>query len=107
MRLYRVAAFALALCAGAALTQAARADSLVTSRIGRSSCGKLGPDLKPGAGFNHMPNALLFYWAQGYMSAANIFLLTEYTDYVDSAPSRNQRSSSSSPTFAWLTRTSS
>ena len=76
----------LAFCAGAALTQTARADPLVTSGIGLSSCQKLGPDLKPGAGFNHMPNALLFYWVQGYMSAANIYLLNEYTDYVDLSP---------------------
>jgi hypothetical protein len=86
MRLYRVAAFALALCTAPAFTGTSRADALVTSGIGLSSCQKLGPDLKPGAGFNHMPNALLFYWVQGYMSAANIFLLNEYTDYVDLSP---------------------
>ena len=39
--------------------------------------------LKPGAGLDHLPNALLFYWFQGYISAANIHLLNEYTDYVD------------------------
>jgi hypothetical protein len=60
-----------------------RADPLVTNGIGLSSCEKLGPDLKPGAGFDHLPNALLFYWTQGYLSAANIYLLNEYTDYVD------------------------
>ncbi len=56
---------------------------LVTQGIGLSSCAKLGPDLKPGSGLDHLPNALLFYWVQGYMSAANIYLLNEYTDYVD------------------------
>lgn len=83
MRLHRAAAFYLALCASAAFAQAGRAEQLVTSGIGLASCAKLGADLKPGQGFNHMPNALLFYWVQGYMSAANIFLLNEYTDYVD------------------------
>jgi hypothetical protein len=39
--------------------------------------------LKPGEGLNHLPNALLFYWVQGYLSAANIFLLNEYNDYID------------------------
>jgi hypothetical protein len=60
-----------------------RADPLLTTGIGLASCGKLGPELKPGAGLNHMPNALLFYWTQGYLSAANIHLLNEYTDYID------------------------
>jgi hypothetical protein len=56
---------------------------LLTSGIGLSSCAKLGPDLKPGAGLDHLPNALLFYWTQGYLSAANFFLLNKYTDYID------------------------
>jgi hypothetical protein len=59
------------------------ADPLLTQGIGVQSCGKLGPSLKPGAGLDHLPNALLFYWFQGYMSAANIYLLNQYTDYVD------------------------
>jgi hypothetical protein len=29
------------------------------------------------------PNFLLFYWVQGYVSAANIFLLNEYNNFVD------------------------
>ena len=73
MPLHRVVAFAVA----------GRADALLTGGIGLASCAKLGPDLKPGAGLNHLPNALLFYWVQGYLSAANIFLLKEYGDYVD------------------------
>jgi hypothetical protein len=84
MRPYRVAAvLALLLCATPAFISSSRAEPLVTTGIGLASCGKLGPDLKPGAGFNHIPNALLFYWVQGYMSAANIFLLNEDTNYVD------------------------
>src|SRR5262245_19871264 len=61
----------------------AHADPLLTKGIGLSSCGTLAKDLKPSAGLDHMPNALLFYWVQGYMSAANIYLLNEYTDFVD------------------------
>ena len=53
------------------------------TRVGLQSCEKLRPDLKPDAGLNHMPNALLFYWFQGYLSAANIYLLKEHMDYVD------------------------
>jgi hypothetical protein len=65
------------------LAPIANADPVVTKGIGLSNCGKLAKDLKPGAGLDHMPNALLFYWVQGYMSAANIYLLNEYTNYVD------------------------
>ena len=56
---------------------------LVTGGIGLASCGKLAGDLKPSEGLNHLPNALLFYWVQGYLSAANIYLLNEYNDHVD------------------------
>ncbi len=64
-------------------TPGARAEPLLTQGIGLANCGKLGPDLKPGEGLNHIPNALLFYWTQGYLSAANFFLLHKYSDYVD------------------------
>jgi hypothetical protein len=77
---------ALAVVLGSALaaaTSMGRAEPLVRQGIGLQSCAKLGPDLKPGAGLDHLPNALLFYWFQGYLSAANIHLLNEYTDYVD------------------------
>jgi hypothetical protein len=60
-----------------------RAEPLLTQGIGTQSCGKLAADLKPSEGLNHPPNYLLFYWVQGYVSAANIHLLNEYTDYVD------------------------
>ena len=60
-----------------------RAEPLLTSGIGLASCGKLGPDIKPGAGLDHLPNALLFYWTQGYLSAANVSLLNKYSEYVD------------------------
>jgi hypothetical protein len=61
----------------------AHAEPQLTKGIGLSNCGTLAKDLKPSEGLNHMPNALLFYWVQGYMSAANIYLLNEYTDFVD------------------------
>ena len=83
MRLHRVLAFAVTLCTSAAFAGPGRADASLTIGIGLSNCAKLAPDLKPGAGLEHLPNALLFYWVQGYLSAANIFVLNEYTDYVD------------------------
>jgi hypothetical protein len=83
MRLLYVVAFTIAVCAGAAVNGPASADPTMTSGIGLARCEKLGADLKPGAGLNHLPNALLFYWVQGYLSAANFLLLNEHTDYVD------------------------
>jgi len=67
----------------AVLPAAGRADPLLRSGIGLASCAKLATDLKVGGGLDHLPNALLFYWAQGYISAANIHMLNENTDYVD------------------------
>jgi hypothetical protein len=60
-----------------------QADPLLRQGIALQSCEKLAADLKPGAGLDHLPNALLFYWVQGYVSAANIHLLNDYTDYID------------------------
>jgi len=64
-------------------SSAVRAEPLITQGVGLSSCSKLGNDLKPSLGLDHPPNYLLFYWVQGYVSAANIYLLNEYTNYVD------------------------
>ena len=61
----------------------AQADPLTTAGVGLASCEKLARDLKPEEGFNHMPNALVYYWVQGYMSAANIALLEGDGEYVD------------------------
>ena len=77
------AAATLTLVSAGTVATGARAEPLLTQGLGLSSCSKLGPDLKPGAGLDHLPNALLFYWFQGYLSAANIYLLNEYYDYVD------------------------
>jgi hypothetical protein len=52
-----------------------RADPLLRSGIGLQTCAKLEPSLKVGGGLDHLPNALLFYWVQDYVS--------ENTDYVD------------------------
>ena len=60
---------------------ASRAEPLITQGIGVQTCAKL--DLKPSQGLDHPPNYLLFYWVQGYMSAANIYLLNEYTNYIN------------------------
>jgi hypothetical protein len=84
MRFAHLAACAATLAA-VGLATPSHAQPLLTGGIGLQSCEKLGPELKPAEGLNHPPNYLLFYWVQGYMSAANIFLLNEYTDYVDMA----------------------
>ena len=67
----------------AGLATQGRAEPLVRQGIGLQSCAKIGPALKVGGGLDHGPNALLFYWVQGYLSAANIHLLNEYNDYID------------------------
>lgn len=60
-----------------------RAEPLITQGIGIQNCGKLANDLKPSQGLDHPPNYLLFYWVQGYVSAANFLLLNEYHNFVD------------------------
>ena len=50
----------------------ARAEPLTTAGMGLASCEKLATDLKPEEGLRHFPNALIYFWVQGYMSAANI-----------------------------------
>jgi hypothetical protein len=80
---WKCAVAALALASMGTPATRAGAEPLLTQGIGLQSCAKLGPNLRPGAGLDHLPNALLFYWFQGYLSAANIYLLNQYTDYVD------------------------
>jgi hypothetical protein len=75
-----VAGLAIGLLAAAG---AAQAEPLATSGVGLASCQKLAADLKPELGFNHVPNAMIYYWVQGYMSAANIATLEGDSDYVD------------------------
>jgi hypothetical protein len=62
---------------------AVQAEPLATSGVGLKSCQKLAADLKPEQGLNYLPNALVYNWAQGYMSAANIATLEGDNNYVD------------------------
>jgi len=64
-------------------TLPAGAEPLSTAGIGVASCEKLAKDMNPAEGFNNTVNALIFYWVQGYMSAANIALLEGDSQYVD------------------------
>lgn len=86
MRLFRWVRAAFVLTIFSTLwvsTLDSRAEPLLRSGIGLQSCAKLASDLNPSEGLNHLPNALLFYWVQGYLSAANIHLLNEYNDHID------------------------
>ncbi|MBR1191031.1 hypothetical protein [Bradyrhizobium sp. AUGA SZCCT0160] len=56
---------------------------MATNGIGVASCEKLARDMNPAEGFNNVTNSLIFYWVQGYMSAANIALLEGDSQYVD------------------------
>jgi hypothetical protein len=62
-----------------------RAEPLATAGIGLASCAKLAQDMKPADGLNNIVNALIFYWAQGYMSAANITTLEADSEHIDLA----------------------
>jgi len=64
-------------------TAPASAEPLATAGIGVQSCAKLAKDMNPAEGFNNMANALVYYWMQGYMSAANMALLEGDNEYVD------------------------
>jgi hypothetical protein len=71
---------AIALMAGVCVVEA---EPLATAGVGLASCQKLAADIKPEEGFNHLPNALVYYWVQGYMSAANIATLEGDNDHID------------------------
>jgi hypothetical protein len=78
-RLRNLAA-ALMIAAG---TTPAFADPLVTAGIGLATCEKLAAGMKPEEGLDNQPNYLVYYWVQGYMSAANITTLESDGMYVD------------------------
>lgn len=59
------------------------AEPLTTAGIGVASCEKLAKDMNPSDGFNNLANSLVYYWVQGYMSAANMALLEGDSQYVD------------------------
>ena len=65
------------------LAAPAWAEPLTTAGIGVASCEKLAKDMNPAEGLNNTVNYLIFYWVQGYMSAANIALLEGDSQYVD------------------------
>ena len=68
---------------GWAFSGLANADPLATAGIGVANCGKLATDMKPEQGFDNMANVLIYYWVQGYMSAANITTLESDSNYID------------------------
>ena len=73
---------AAVLIIGAGATPAL-AEPLVTAGIGLASCSKLAEGMKPEEGLNNQANYLVYYWVQGYMSAANITTLESDDEYID------------------------
>jgi hypothetical protein len=69
--------------AAAIATPASAAEPLVTAGIGLQTCSKLAQGMKPEEGLDNVPNYLVYYWVQGYMSAANITMLEADGEYVD------------------------
>ena len=79
-----LAAIAVAVSlAATAFGSDARSDPLATAGIGVGGCAKLAADMKPEDGFNNMANVLIYFWVQGYMSAANITSLESDSEYID------------------------
>src|SRR5438309_2232123 len=79
----RLAALALLIIFFGWAPSAVIADPLATAGIGVANCGKLATDMKPEEGLNNTANFLIFYWVQGYMSAANITTLESDSNYID------------------------
>jgi hypothetical protein len=79
-----VIAFGAAFLGGfAGLAAKGHTEPLVTQGIGASNCAKLVADLKPPEGLNNPVNLMLYSWAQGYISAANVSLLESEGKHVD------------------------
>ncbi len=80
MRLLALTSLVLSLGCGFV---AARADPLATAGIGVAKCDKVAADMKPEDGFTNATNVLIYYWVQGYMSAANVTTLESDSEYID------------------------
>ena len=59
------------------------AEALVTQGIGTTSCARLSADLNPTEGLSNPVNVMLYAWAQGYVSAANIAMLEADAKHLD------------------------
>lgn len=67
-----------------AMTTRVRAEEpLATAGIGLQVCSKLTASMKPAEGLNNQANYLVYYWVQGYLSAANIATLEADGNYID------------------------
>lgn len=75
----------LALLGTLSIATAKAQEPLATAGIGLQVCAKLTPAMKPSEGLNNQANYLVFYWVQGYMSAANITTLEGDGEYIDLA----------------------
>lgn len=66
-----------------ASAQPAVADPTVRAGIGMARCEKLLKDIDRDQGLDNKFNALIYYWLQGYASAANIHLLDDRSEFID------------------------
>ncbi len=78
-----VSAATFAAVLGLAGMPAQAEDALATAGIGLQVCSKLTPAMKPSEGLDNQANYLVYYWAQGYMTAANIATLEADGNYID------------------------
>ena len=84
-RLLPRAGFAVAALLGSICFAPAQAEPLLSQGIGISSCARLADDIKPNEGLGNPLNLMLYAWAQGYISAANVALLEYDAKHVDMA----------------------
>ena len=71
------------LAASLLTSTSATSEPLLSQGIGASSCARLVADIKPAEGLNDHVNLMLYAWAQGYVSAANMGLLEYDGKHVD------------------------
>lgn len=83
-RLFVMAGLAFGLCANAPWSSGGiAAEALVTQGIGTTTCARLAADLNPAEGMSNPVNVMLYAWAQGYVSAANIAMLEADAKHLD------------------------
>ncbi len=82
-RTFVMLAAAVFLTGQVGLAETPNTEPLVTQGIGASNCAKLAADLKPEDGLSNPVNLMLYSWAQGYVSAANVSLLEANGRHVD------------------------
>ena len=81
--LTRLRLLPLLIVAAISFAQPARAEALATQGIGLQTCQKIATDVKPEEGLDNGVNLMMYAWAQGYLSAANVSMLVHRNEATD------------------------